>query len=227
MLVIKVGIIDLSLLMQTMLLWQHRSSLNAFVVLVVHFISWHTLCVSAHTTTHQKLPPCALQQDTYGSWLNVSIIDYDTNPVTREFIDSHFFGGGPGEAMNFSMIWLPHNCSYHRFTAATLEKMVEYIQAHDSKLTDGIVTIVFLGDSVTRGLYCSISRILAGSEVFGPLDNEACGNAHRKFVNSNPHYPFYDVTFFGGKFKMSFCFVTSLVKVQVSMITHTYFLRPS
>jgi hypothetical protein len=193
----------------------------------------------------------------------------------------HFYGGGPKEAMKFTNIWIPYNCSYHRFTNATVDKCVTYQLRrinHENEHTNNIsdqyadhhhhqqqqqqqhmntsnnsmdsavshnvdnnilngynrvfnisgnhhnhnhhhhdynnnelnynqydynissnhhqnysykiinnynnhhrlkfrkkLRIVFFGDSATRGIINGITRILSGSEIFGPCVSDICG----------------------------------------------------
>ena len=158
----------------------------------------------------EVLPPCKKQQDTYGRWVNLSNTTY-----SMDYILSHFYDRKAHEALEFSDIWLPYNCSYHRFTNETILKSVEYYISNYIDLNKGLtksrVNMIFLGDSIARGLYCSLTRILAGSEVYGPVNCKACGGKDfGKHVDSIINYPFYHLDFFGGKLHFSWCFLTSL-----------------
>jgi len=74
------------------------------------------------------------------------------------------------------------------------------------------VNLVFLGDSTSRGVYCSLIRILSGNELEGPLDTLACGGpTHGHFKNSDISFPWYPESFFGGRLTLNICFVTSFV----------------
>jgi hypothetical protein len=150
------------------------------------------------------LPPCKKYMDTYGSWLNITTTNKDS-----VMVHSHFYHGGAGEALNFSAVWLPNDCSYHRFTNETIFSAVEYYLTH-TNATENKIRIQFLGDSTTRGLYCSICRILAGSEVRGPIDNSVCGGpSFGLHVDGVVGYRYFHEFFFDGKLQLSFVFVTS------------------
>ena len=49
------------------------------------------------------------------------------NHTIRHDMLRHFYGGGPKEAIKFTNIWIPYNCSYHRFTNVTVDKCVTYL----------------------------------------------------------------------------------------------------
>lgn len=157
------------------------------------------------------LPPCERHQDSNGEWVNLDQLR-ETDELST--IHHHYYPEGiVGDGIHFSNLWLPTGCSIHRFTNETIKRSVDFYIENSQKykgLTEDRVKITFIGDSVTRGLYCSIARILAGSEVFGPLNNKACGGPDfGDYVNSNLNYPWYDLYFFDGKLVLSFCFVTS------------------
>ena len=79
-----------------------------------------------------------------------------------------------GEAANFTHLWLPHDCSYMRFTNESILKSVDYL-LEKRNMSEPSLTIVFLGDSVTKAIVCGIARVLAGSEVYGEIANPVCG----------------------------------------------------
>mmetsp|Transcript_25632 Transcript_25632/g.36765 ORF Transcript_25632/g.36765 Transcript_25632/m.36765 type:complete len:411 (+) Transcript_25632:40-1272(+) len=125
-------------------------------------------------------------------------------------------------AMHFSQVWLPRNCSYHRFTNASLFRNVQVLQQliESEKVVsaskgNAVLQVVFMGDSALRGIFCGITRILAGSEIFGPCTNQVCGglwNPSRgapdmpKTIMS--HGRVTDLDFFGGRLRLSFMYVT-------------------
>jgi hypothetical protein len=126
--------------------------------------------IVVHVFSHK--PPCAKYADTVGEWKNISLLR--KNPLEMAEVESHFFGGGPGTALDYSKIWVPKGCSYHRFTQHTLRKCATYLRKHKN-LTDDRFHMAFVGDSALRGIFCGISRILVGDEIFGPLNNAVCG----------------------------------------------------
>lgn len=152
-------------------------------------------------------PLCEKYKDGYGVWrsVHVALPPFKDMPLANlSEVERHFFRGGPGLALNFSQIWLPTNCSYHRYTNETIYKCVEHIlslqkaansthahQLHNSNKNSTTqelhpdkdlqpFRIVFFGDSGTRGLFCGLSRILSGSELYGPCSNAVCGTPHTR-----------------------------------------------
>jgi len=76
-----------------------------------------------HILSAQHLPLCSIQGDTFGEWKAVKDIKQSPHEL-REF-HRHFIGGGPGESMEFSNVWIPRNCSMHRFTNASIYECVD------------------------------------------------------------------------------------------------------
>ena len=112
---------------------------------------------------------CRANEDTYGMW-NV------TSMVNLREARPYFVNGYYGEAVQFHKMWFPHNCSYHRFTQASLQAVATHlIGSGKVNAENGTLHLQFVGDSATRGIMCGIVRILSGSEMFGPADNELCG----------------------------------------------------
>ena len=59
------------------------------------------------------------------------------------------------------------------------------------------IQIVFMGDSALRGIFCGITRLLSGSEIYGPCINTVCGglwNAARGVPVRNWRMPFTQLT---------------------------------
>lgn len=212
-----------------------------------------------------------------GEWKKMHLI-YRNHTIKYDML-RHFYGGGPKEAMKFTNIWIPYNCSYHRFTNVTVDKCITYLlrsinnnhqnvdindHEHTSNMSDqyadhqstntsydhfhdhdnsyyynrshnGLhnissnhhnynqnhhhhhhdnnnnelnysqydyniskhhnnsykiinnhhyhhhskirkkLRIVFFGDSATRGIINGITRILSGSEIYGPCVSDICG----------------------------------------------------
>lgn len=48
-----------------------------------------------------------------------------------------------------------------------------------STISNESLVIYFLGDSSLRGIVCGISRILSGSEIYGPCINPICGGLEK------------------------------------------------
>lgn len=148
---------------------------------------------------------CDRYGDTFGVWEDSAAVQNDT--LMFDDYEKHFFGGGPGEALDFTQIWVPNNCSYHRFTNATIHKCVDYIMKNNmGSLPEHKVRIVFIGDSATRGIFCGIGRILSGSEVYGPNINSVCGGGpYGNPVTTSSFGVYHDVEF--GNLTLSFVYV--------------------
>lgn len=145
------------------------------------------LLYSFRVRSLEILPPCEMHADTYGDWYPSS--DFNgTGNGDINWMTSHFYDSDPGEALNFTMIWLPHNCSYrrldrlgiHEAVNKTIESIMKkneitgVIRGRDS-CENNLLEIVLIGDSALRGIICGIGRILSGSETVGPNSNAICG----------------------------------------------------
>ena len=73
----------------------------------------------------------------------------------------------------YRRIWIPSKCRYHRFTKSSLAHYLQ-LRANDG-LIKKTMNIAFFGDSVLRGIYCGLNRIVSGDEIFGPNIDEVCG----------------------------------------------------
>ena len=71
--------------------------------------------------------------------------------------------------------------------------------------------IVFLGDSALRGIVCGITRILAGSEIYGPCINPICGGMddYPEPVGYKKMGLSFTAEFYDGKLKITFVYVKS------------------
>ena len=166
---------------------------------VLVLIIFHLICL-------QALPLCSRISDTFGTWLPINV--YDQSTSVQNHVKERFVFGGPGEALNFSHIWVPDYCSYHRYTASSLRKIADFVQdkAHNSDP----VKIIVIGDSGTRGILCGITRILSGSEVFGPCENEICGKVGQ-LAMSYERTNMEETVQFDYSFEFSFIYVQSLL----------------
>lgn len=157
------------------------------------------------------LPPCLKFGDTYGSWYNVTELN-QTNGH-NEWIDDHFIDNEKGNAMGFTNVWMPNNCSYRRFTNHTIHKSVHHTLRHrleqNRSLTDDRVEIIFIGDSALRGIICGIGRILSGTELEGPNTNAICGGTTFKYgmpVSKSNFGQYYAVDY-GQHLRVAFIYV--------------------
>ena len=148
---------------------------------------------------------CEKYGDTYGEWRDSAAIQNNTE--TFSLFEKHFFGGGSGEALQFTQVWVPNNCSYHRFTNATIHKCVDYIMKNKlGSLTEDKVRIIFLGDSAMRGIFCGLGRILSGSEVYGPNINVVCGGGpYGNPVTASRYGQYFDVDY--GQLTLTFIYI--------------------
>jgi hypothetical protein len=71
------------------------------------------------------IPRCPKGGDTHGRWINSSLLS------TFHGYD-HLFGGNFHniDLNAFSMVWLPENCSYHRFTNNTMNSVISNLLLH-------------------------------------------------------------------------------------------------
>lgn len=151
-----------------------------------------------------------------GEWVDIQDV---RNGGQKEisFLE-HFFGidgqaASPGQALDFSQVWVPKECAYHRFTNETLLHVINQVLSNEEwrskqKRKDQVI-FAFVGDSLIRGLICSVARVIAGNETHGPLENPICGGATSSFMQSTNIgvYPqFYD-----GKLALHFNFQKSLI----------------
>lgn len=123
-------------------------------------------------------------------------------------LNRHFVLGAPMDALQFPQIWLPSNCSTHRFTNASINAFVSHILKLKGT-PKGRLDIFMLGDSAMRGLFCGISRILAGSEVVGPCSNAVCGTSPHNLVQANLMNKLIPIDF-GPNLRITFAFLISL-----------------
>jgi hypothetical protein len=157
------------------------------------------------TAPARPLPLCGVDGDTYGRWERLR--GYENNPALQHEVNAKFIFGGPGEALNFSQIWLPHNCSVHRFTSASLQSMLEGMVRN--KKVQPPYTITVLADSGMRGILCGVLRVLSGSELYGPSENVICGfyglppmSVERLHIPGNIH--------FGRNLEIKFMYIKTL-----------------
>lgn len=150
------------------------------------------------------LPLCDLYGDTFGTWTRTGQLFAED---LKENVESHFVLGGPGEAMQFSQIWMPQDCSYHRFTNVSIIPIVSRALMN-KKDRDGVFRIAVIGDSASRGVFCGLTRILSGSELHGPCSNAVCGTPATLAVTHKNANHIYD-TDFGPHFRISFEYIFS------------------
>lgn len=153
--------------------------------------------------SHEHHPHCALSRDTFGEWFNTADVPFDE-------IKKHFVHGEPGEATVFHKVFLPHNCSYHRFTQNTLQRCVAGINS------DRKQHIIFLGDSTTRGLVNGITRIASGSELYGPCQSSICGILEPRREVLPPSYEsLYNINnaaFWNNTLQISFAYIMTFLR---------------
>lgn len=127
-----------------------------------------------------QLQPCKRYGDTHGSWYALGKAnENETKIVHHKHLKAHFHNRFIGTAENFTNIWLPRGCSYHRFSSEEIYKCVNITSETKNAVGNTSVKyleIVFLGDSALRGILCGISRIVAGNEITGPNMNAICGD---------------------------------------------------
>lgn len=133
--------------------------MNLFFILVAAF---YLFCVASS----QTLPPCSRYADTNGSWWPASQFN-SSNLGSMEKLGTYFHEGFSGEALSFTNIWLPNNCSYRRFDTKRIYDVVynKITAIAEMQRAAGVATdstlattkhtaleIVFIGDSNLRGM---------------------------------------------------------------------------
>jgi hypothetical protein len=138
---------------------------------------------------------CNKYGDTSGKWYNVT--NLNQTHVGKEWIRNHFYDGFFGGVLQFSNIWLPENCSHRRFNNRTIGKSVNQI-LENRRFSGPKLEIIFIGDSLLRGILCGIGRIISGNEIDGPNINGICGGGREnngKFLSPNNYGQFHSVDF--------------------------------
>jgi hypothetical protein len=160
------------------------------------------------------LPPCPLYGDTVGRWVNMKDID---TPEKRREVNQHFILQEPKDALSFTHVWLPEACSYHRFTNESAYRMALHLLKDHRRYPTKMLDIALVGDSASRGIFCGITRILSGSELYGPCDNIVCGGSSGQPVSYHNPNAIYPVTFHN-IFKFSFIYIYDLADNSMEVI---------
>jgi hypothetical protein len=134
---------------------------------------------------YDKLPRCYHGKgsglpvdDTEGYWLTMPLANdkkkmkYNVTEMLLNTKTSPIYASYESieNLSQYKRIWMPSKCKYHRFTSKTLKK---YLLIKKKK-----INVAFFGDSVLRGVYCGINRIISGDEsgeLFGPNIDPICG----------------------------------------------------
>ncbi len=160
-------------------------------------------------------PLCDHYQDKEGIWMRTKDNNNKNNnrmilsQEEEEEMNKHFFLQPPGEALEFNQTWLPTSCSYHRFTNTSFYQMIDNLLTHPKYhhlFPNKQVHIALLGDSATRSVFCGLSRILAGSELYGPCDNVVCGGTSGLPVSVKKANRIYEVDF-SPTFKITYSYI--------------------
>jgi hypothetical protein len=185
-------------------------------------LCWATACRAFAQNDH-GVGFCEEDMDAIGAW-------WDTQPI-RAFVNSqayyqqrvyHGYGDkqqNPYLALTFSRVFIPGDCWMFRLNhAGVLQAATD-----TKKITGKPVHLLLLGDSATRGVFCGLARIMAGSETLGPNDNEVCGRrADTARVGPQQALRHYSLTYGGGAFTLHFGYVMSLgAKREVQTLVET------
>lgn len=189
-----------------------------FLVWIIFFVSLLANVLAEKCWPNYELkdilPACALGEDSKGIWVNIT--ETSAHHHRKELL-KHFLFNGPGEATFFRQVWVPHDCSYHRFTRESLfyfaEKMVK---SNPKDFPQGFLQIVVFADSGTRGILCGITHIEGGSEIFGPNLNEICGNRTRKAISSGNTDQIFNHTI-NPYLKISFVYTLAGIEADFSL----------
>ena len=153
------------------------NSFHAIIIIITLFLNG-----SLTTSTLKSWPHCKLYGDTAGKWVH-------TKNISLEEVKLSFVDNEPGEALLFDRVWIPNDCSYLRFTNESIYKAVEYTRQLYNLST---LNIVFMGDSASRGILSGITRILSGSEIYGPCDNPICGGENFRIPNVDTMHGYFE-----------------------------------
>jgi hypothetical protein len=165
-----------------------------------------SLLLLLQTVCARHLPLCDIDGDTYGRW--ESLHGYENNPALQYEIAAKYIFGGPGEALNFSQIWLPHNCSVHRFTNGSFHSVLERMVRRNE--IQPPYRIIVMADSAMRGILCGVMRILSGSEIYGPSENAICGSDDLPVMSVQKHLHALANVYFGRNLELTFMYIQSL-----------------
>jgi len=112
--------------------------------------------------------------DTFGAWYNTTSLSVER--ITSTFTDLQAEGNATLDMLlQYKRLWLPNECTTIRYTKALAEKHLAKLARKEQRKT---INVAFFGESALRGLYCSIGRIFAGSEINGENINNVCGGKH-------------------------------------------------
>ena len=176
---------------------------------------------SSINNASDKKPRCTLYADTHGEWVSIS----DRRVTNYSLFSSIFSGDVPkdGSMMAFNKVWIPNNCSYHRFTNNTINFCVnrKISLYHKSMSNHKIFSIAIFGDSGIRGILCGITRLIAGSEIYGPNENAICGGkGFGDPVSVKSQLIYNDIKFYGGKLLITFTYVKDFLRnLEKSIMT--------
>lgn len=154
----------------------HNFPMKIISILCLFVFCCTRLCLSASswpewTSNHGTFPLCEPNDDTFGLWVSSNLTMAENVKLQR-----HFLFNGPGEALEFSKLWIPAECAYHRFTNKTLLYFTQQmIESAKELFPHGYIHLVVIGDSGTRNALCGMCRIFSGSELYGPAANNICG----------------------------------------------------
>jgi hypothetical protein len=167
----------------------------------------------------RPLPLCDVDGDTYGRW--ESLHGYENNTALQHEVNAKFVFGGPGEALNFSQIWLPHNCSVHRFTRVSVQSVLEGMVLNKKVQPRSRYRITVLSDSGMRGILCGVIRVLFGSEIYGPSEHMICGSRHGPPMSvERLHVP---GSIHGGpNLEITFMYIKTLQKIHTQRMLGAY-----
>ncbi len=151
-----------------------------------------------------------------------------------------------GLASNWSQIFLTRDCAVHRFTNHSIHHIVKHILDKkagtignkDAATGEGGVPvpvptaapvvksstatypneihIYIMGDSGTRAVFCGLTRIISGSELYGPCSNTVCGTPATLPISYKQTNQYYDVSF-GPSLRFTYVYIKSLLHAK----THT------
>jgi hypothetical protein len=155
---------------------------------------------------------CSIDADSVGKW-------YISTEAKKNVPDLARIIGNTIVPLSFKRIFIPDTCSMRRYDRLAILGAIDAIRKHRS---NGIapLKIAFIGDSVGRGVFCGIGRILQGNEVTGPNENDVCGRAvpRQVPVTFSSKGKEFNVSF-SPTFEMSFTYIQRFEDVVPSLKT--------
>lgn len=186
------------------------------------YFNFIIIVINSNIYSNRKLRKCKKYEDSNGYWLIKNLSHFDElllNNYSKYLygpIENNYY------AFNYSKIFIPYNCSYHRFNNNTLNQCANYLIQNNNQQyyyhhtyinnnNNKLLHLVFFGDSALRSIVCGLSRILSGNEKLGPLDNTICGGPIHGLPISIRHLNKYKEFIYYNKIKITFWYIKNIL----------------